>query len=119
MEVPDMTSLPQSRRTGGPHPPFWLKSFENPGLVVGGQWYRSGPMRLTVCFSIDDGSLHMSISHPERYPTWDEIVIVWQWKAGPDIEGVIVVPRANQYVNLHRNCFHVWQSRCGEEGGPR
>lgn len=54
---------------------------------------------------------HVSISHPNRYPTWDEQVdalrqlgpkhITWEMILPPDGDG---------YVNLHGTTFH-WMER--------
>ena len=104
-------------------PPLYLKLAGPPPALgsgsEGGELWVSGPLRLSVITSVDDGFLHISIAHPERYPTWDEILTVWRWYAGPDVEGVMVLARAGDYVNFHKNCFHVWQSKCGEEGSDR
>jgi hypothetical protein len=101
-------------------PPLYLRYAGVPPLVMPGsedaELWVSGLLRLSVITSRDGGSLHLSIAHPERYPTWDEIVTAWRWYAGPDVEGVMVVPRESEHVNLHSNCFHVWQSACGREG---
>ena len=53
----------------------------------------------------------MSISLPNRYPTWDEIHAAW-YELVPyaeKITGAILLPRKAEYVNLHPNCFHVHQ----------
>ncbi len=102
-------------------PPLNLE-FAGPPPVIGpdstdAELWISRLRRLSVITSVDQGFLHVSIAHPERYPEWDEIFKVWRWYAGPYVEGVIVLAREADYVNLHKNCFHVWQSRCGREGG--
>jgi len=56
---------------------------------------------------------HLSISHPRRYPYWDEILEA-RYHFFSDTETVIqVLPPRGQYVNLHPNCFHLW-SKIGE-----
>lgn len=72
--------------------------------------------RISVIASIDDGSLHVSIAHSQRYPTWDEILTVRAWAFPDDTEVVMVLARKEDYVNVHNNCFHLWQSACGREG---
>lgn len=79
------------------------------------RWWLS-PDDIRVCTSVDGGHLHASISHPSRYPTWDEIRAVRDWYFPEEMEVVMVLARRSEYVNLHPNCFHLWQSRCGEEG---
>ena len=68
---------------------------------------------LRVVQTIDSGAhgklRHVSVSHPERYPTWEEIKEVKERFFGPDQDTMMVLPRKELYVNLHRNCFHLWQ----------
>ena len=63
---------------------------------------------------------HLSISHPDRYPTWDEIKtarygipvltdVTMAQILGPVEEG--------EWVDVHRNCFHLYEikdERLGE-----
>lgn len=81
---------------------------------LGGVWYHWGEVR--ACVTKDDGYWHLSVSHPRRYPTWDEIYTAW-YDLIPDagqVEGAIILPRKSEYVNLHPNCFHVHQLRDSE-----
>lgn len=57
------------------------------------------------------GSLwHMSISHPRRYPTWDEIKYA-RYKFLPrDKDFMMMLPRDGDYVNVHENCFHLCET---------
>ena len=83
----------------------WQK-FNHP---LGGDWYRWGDVCAHV--SLDDGNWHLSVSLPHRYPTWDEISSAWYdlVPGAQSITGAILLPRKTEYVNLHLNCFHVWQ----------
>lgn len=51
---------------------------------------------------------HASITHPKRYPYWDEILDVRYtfFNSGADVFQVL--PPKLEYVNLHKNCFHLW-----------
>lgn len=62
---------------------------------------------LQVFVTEDNGLLHMSIAHPHRYPTWDEIRDI-RYQLLPDEKtfGILLPPRA-QYVNIHPDCFHL------------
>lgn len=71
--------------------------------------------RMSVIASVDSGALHVSIAHSNRYPTWDEILAVRAWAFPDDTEVVMVLARKEEYVNLHNNCFHLWESACGRE----
>lgn len=50
---------------------------------------------------------HVSLSHPARYPTWNEIRDA-RYDLLPDacLMALLLPPRA-EYVNLHPNCFHL------------
>jgi len=52
---------------------------------------------------------HLSIAHPNRYPTWDEIAKAW-YETIPDADtrrACMVLPRRDEYVNIHTFCFQV------------
>lgn len=86
----------------------WVE-FNHPTHGHVGKWYLWG--KLSVCVANEEGHWHISIAHPHRYPTWDEIYTAW-YDLVPNAEniyGSIILPRKSQYVNLHPNCFHVWQ----------
>lgn len=71
--------------------------------------YRYGP--LSVIVTREGGLYHMSVAHPTRYPTWEEISGAW-YRAVPgaaEIEGKMALPRLDHYVNIHNFCMHVYQ----------
>jgi len=99
-------------------PPLGLKEAK-PCTVPGGRLWlaHSGKHgRISVIVSIDSDALHVSIAHSNRYPTWDEILAVRAWAYADDTEVVMVLARKEEYVNVHNNCFHLWESACGREG---
>lgn len=52
---------------------------------------------------------HLSISHPDRYPSWDEIVDA-RYQLVPDgVTMAQILPPRRQYLNIHPNCFHLWE----------
>lgn len=53
--------------------------------------------------------LHLSISHPERYPTWEELKACKAYFFGDAKDAVMVFPREALWVNIHANCFHLWE----------
>lgn len=81
-----------------------------------GRTWRSADGEMSVIASVDDGSLHVSIANRSRYPTWQEILAVRSWGFPDDCEVVMVLARRGEYVNVHPNCFHLWESACGREG---
>lgn len=52
--------------------------------------------------------IHVSLSHPDRDPTWETLKALKQVVFG-DTDAMIVLPSAEYYVNVHRHCFHIWQ----------
>ena len=67
----------------------------------------------SVLYSLDKtlhGTLkHISISHPDRYPTWEELLEIKNELLG-DIDAMMVMPKKLDYVNLAKNCFHIWET---------
>ena len=65
--------------------------------------------RLIVLFGNEPPGFHMSISHPKRYPTWDEIKGA-RYKFCPDEYNMaLLLPPRSEYVNVHKNCFHLYE----------
>ena len=57
---------------------------------------------------------HLSISHPDRYPSWDEIHSA-RYELVPDaVTMAMLFPPKAEYVNMHGRCFHLHEIR-GEE----
>ncbi len=55
---------------------------------------------------------HMSIAHPERYPTWDEMVHAREYLLPLELVFAQIFPADwDEYVNIHPNCFHLWEVR--------
>lgn len=53
---------------------------------------------------------HLSISREERYPGWDEIKSAREAFLPLGLTFVMYFPRLDEYVNVHPNCFHLWES---------
>lgn len=87
--------------------PNW-KKIDHP---MPGDWYRWGDLTVCVGDPMHEGGWHLSISHLHRYPTWDEIFTAWYdlIPVAAEITGAIILPRKSEYVNLHPNCFHIYQ----------
>jgi hypothetical protein len=52
---------------------------------------------------------HLSISHPHRYPNWDEIHDARYQLVPDEVTMAMILPPKADYVNLHPNCFHLHQ----------
>jgi len=79
----------------------------NPFLPEGTKAYVMG--NCTIIYTIDDGRHHISISNKHRYPTWEEISFARYALIPNEIPMAIVLPPKEKYVNLHKNCFHLWE----------
>jgi hypothetical protein len=66
----------------------------------------------SVIVTREFGRWHISISHWKRYPSWEEVSYAWYQLvpgAGESVEGVMILPKISQYVNLNRYCLHVFE----------
>ena len=64
---------------------------------------------LDVICSDGEGWDHVSVSLPERCPTWDEMVYVKDIFFGAEETVMQLHPPKSQYVNLHEFCLHLWR----------
>ena len=78
------------------------------GMKYVGAWAEPNH-HLRVLISMDEGLWHLSISHPKRYPTWDEIYEA-RYRFIPEaVQMVMHLPPRQEYVNVHQNCFHLFE----------
>lgn len=56
---------------------------------------------------------HLSISLKNRLPTWDELKYFKSQFWDENDEVYHILPPADQYVNLHRFCMHLWRRHDG------
>lgn len=89
-------------------PPLWKES-PGPFGLNGFEFEISG---LQVLASEDhiDGKryVHLSLSLPDRLPSWYDVRLVKRDFIGPDKEAVQVLPPEEEYVNCHPYCLHLW-----------
>lgn len=76
-------------------------------LEPGARAFRLGECLVFVGHSPD--GWHLSISHPRRYPTWDEIKAARYLLTPHNVTMAMILPPPEEYVNIHENCFHLWQ----------
>lgn len=80
-----------------------------------------GPQRLSVIASVDNTHhgplLHVSLAYPRRDPNWADIRAVRDAFYSPNVDVMMVLPAAVDYVNCHPHAFHLWQ--CPEGWGIR
>lgn len=69
--------------------------------------YQRGDVRVMV--TKDAGRWHLSASCAYRYPTYDEIADARYDLLADNLEMVMVLPPAANYVNSHPYTFHLWE----------
>ena len=65
--------------------------------------------RVRVIASDGLGWEHVSVSREDRCPTWDEMCQVKDLFWGDEDTVVQYHPPKSQYVNIHKNCLHLWR----------
>jgi len=78
------------------------------GIIVGLEPAWAGPPGVWLPEGAAD-LWHLSISHPDRYPTWDELADA-RYELVPDqVTMAMLLPPKADYLNVHPHCFHLWQ----------
>lgn len=80
-----------------------------PGIEPGSRFFRMGTQISIILSRTDDYGWHMSIAHPKRYPTWDEIAKARYELIPDDCTMALMLPPRSQYVNIHNWCMQVHQ----------
>lgn|SRR5262249_22083444 len=78
--------------------------------------FQKGPCRALVGRENHVGKFrwHLSISCSNRYPHWDEIKDARYSLLPVGLTFAQVLPPLNEYINIHPNCFHLWEIDDGE-----
>lgn len=98
---------------------FVVPLFHLPPLQVACQMGKDGAMyrhllsEVTVIESVAKEQdhrrwLHVSLAHPRRLPTWEEVKMVKSIWIGDDKDAFQVLPRQSKYVNIHPFCLHLY-----------
>jgi hypothetical protein len=61
----------------------------------------------TVSVTKEFGDWHLSIAHPRRYPTWDEVAEARYRLLPADRTFAMLLPPKDQYINIHNFCFQL------------
>lgn len=89
-----------------------LEMMKARGLIQAGtRQFKMGRVTIMVSPPVKESGMgwHMSISHPERYPTWDEVAKAW-YELIPDADnrvGAMILPKREDYISIHNYCFQV------------
>jgi len=76
-------------------------------LVINGKITHQ--MAANVIFSTGDGWDHVSISLPDRCPTWEEMILIKDIFFKEDEIAIEYHPAKSRYVNNHPFCLHLWR----------
>lgn len=97
------TNLPQIRQVE--KPPYYLMAQMQPGTKI----YRMGKVTIFVspAYQEADTGWHISISRPDRYPSWDEIAKARYELLPEEMMMVMLLPPPDEYINVHNHCFHL------------
>jgi hypothetical protein len=87
---------------------------QGPGPAPNSLWWQT-PNGLRVLASMDETPqwgrlLHVSMSYRSHDPSWDDIKAVRDVFFPDDIDVMMVLPKREDYVNIHRHTFHLWQT---------
>lgn len=62
-----------------------------------------------VCVAIEQGFYHVSISHKDRLPTYEELKAA-RYEFAPDAAYMAMIfPPKKEFVNMHDYTLHLWQ----------
>jgi hypothetical protein len=67
---------------------------------------------------VGSGWEHVSISLPNRCPTWDEMCRIKDMFWDEDEAVIQIHPPKSDYVNNHPYCLHLWKSKEKEQPLP-
>ena len=77
---------------------------------IGGSYYDSISGKwLNFMFSNQLGWEHLSVSTPNKTPTWDQMCKMKSIFWNDDETCVEYHPAKDQYVNMHPHCLHIWR----------
>lgn len=51
---------------------------------------------------------YISVSRARRLPTWEDLKLVKDLIIGKDREAIQVLPKEEEFVNIHPHCLHLW-----------
>lgn len=95
----------------------WRPIQDVPAILKGAQAFQCHKLTAIIAretVAPDDQRWHLSISHPKRYPTWNEIFSARYDLLPLSITVAMFLPPPSQYVNVHPNCFHLWETTDGD-----
>ena len=81
---------------------------DNDGM--GGKYYdKDSGKWLNFIFSYQMGWEHLSVSMPNKTPSWDQMCMMKDIFWNEDEACIQYHPRKEDYVNNHKHCLHIWK----------
>jgi hypothetical protein len=80
-----------------------------PGIEPGARALQKGDLRVILARDPFNARWHLSISCADRYPTWDEICDARYALVPDNATMAMLLPPRSEYVNIHKNCFHLFE----------
>ena len=68
-----------------------------------------------IILSVDYGRHHMSISRPDRLPSWEDVKAAREMFLPIGKHFVMALPPPQHYVNMHQYVLHLWELRPDRE----
>lgn len=65
--------------------------------------------KLNVIASDGEGWEHVSVSMPNRTPSWEQMCFIKNLFWGEDETVVQYHPPKSEYINNHEHCLHLWR----------
>ena len=95
-------------------PPGWTIVEEIDEAIM----WRKEKAKMTVMASVareqdDRVWIHLSMSHDNRMPTYEELYYLKRHWGGDDYKCIMVLPSRDEHVSLHQYCMHLF--RCVDE----
>lgn len=75
-------------------------------------WQFNGLSVIASVAIYDDGRewLHVSFSRERKIPTYADLQFVKREFIGNEKKAIMIFPEQENYVNIHKNCLHLWYS---------
>jgi hypothetical protein len=80
--------------------------------------FRRKGVELRVIASDGGGWDHVSVSLPDRCPTWNEMRFIKDIFWGPEEAVMQLHPPQSEYVNCHPFCLHMWKPQNADIPAP-
>ncbi len=74
--------------------------------------------RIRIIASVGAGWDHVSVSWPDRCPTWDEMGAVKRVFFKPEETAMQLHVPVAEHVNCHPHCLHLWRPHAAEIPRP-